>query len=104
MIGVLGDTTSGEGKTAQMHILVKPVAAELTTNLVTDRCTYHSELNATEKTYMASVSWTYPPADLIALCGWRCRAILRPPLRALLIGPEASADMVRLQGFLARNA
>jgi type IV secretion system protein VirB9 len=66
---IVGDTTSGEGKTAQIHILVKPIAAELTTNLIitTDRRTYHLELNATEKTYMASVSWTYPPADLIAL-------------------------------------
>jgi type IV secretion system protein VirB9 len=66
---IVGDTTSGEGKTAQVHILVKPIAADLTTNLVitTDRRTYHLEVNATEKTYMASVSWTYPPADLIAL-------------------------------------
>ena len=66
---IVGDTTSGEGKTAQVHILVKPIAADLTTNLVitTDRRTYHLELNATDKTYMASVSWTYPPADLIAL-------------------------------------
>jgi type IV secretion system protein TrbG len=66
---IVGDTTSGEGRSAQVHILVKPIAADLTTNLVitTDRRTYHLELNATEKTYMASVSWTYPPADLIAL-------------------------------------
>jgi type IV secretion system protein VirB9 len=66
---VVGDTTSGEGKTTQVHILVKPTAADLTTNLVitTHRRTYHLELNATDKTYMASVSWTYPPADLIAL-------------------------------------
>jgi len=66
---VIGDTTSGEGKDAQVHILVKPIAPELTTNLVitTDRRTYHLELHATEKTYMASVSWTYPPAALIAL-------------------------------------
>lgn len=66
---VVGDTTSGEGKDAQVHILVKPIAADLTTNLVitTDRRTYHVELHATDKTYMASVSWTYPPAALIAL-------------------------------------
>lgn len=66
---VIGDTISGEGKDAQVHILVKPIAPELTTNLVitTDRRTYHLELHATEKTYMASVSWTYPPAALIAL-------------------------------------
>ena len=62
---IVGDTTSGEGKDAQVHILVKPIAADLTTNLVitTDRRTYHVELHATDKTYMASVSWTYPPAD-----------------------------------------
>ena len=66
---VIGDTTSGEGKDAQVHILVKPIAPELTTNLVitTDRRTYHVELHATDKTYMASVSWTYPTAALIAL-------------------------------------
>jgi P-type conjugative transfer protein TrbG len=66
---VVGDTTSGEGKDAQVHILVKPIAPDLTTNLVitTDRRTYHVELHATDKTYMASVSWTYPPAALIAL-------------------------------------
>lgn len=66
---VVGDTTSGEGKDAQVHILVKPIAPDLTTNLVitTDRRTYHVELHATDKTYMASVSWTYPSAALIAL-------------------------------------
>jgi P-type conjugative transfer protein TrbG len=66
---VVGDTTSGEGKDAQVQILVKPIAPDLTTNLVitTDRRTYHVELHATDKTYMASVSWTYPPAALIAL-------------------------------------
>ena len=38
---VVGDTTSGEGATAQVHILVKPIGAELETNLVitTDRRT-----------------------------------------------------------------
>jgi hypothetical protein len=33
----------------------------------TDRRTYHMELRATEKTYMASVSWIYPQDELIAL-------------------------------------
>jgi type IV secretion system protein VirB9 len=87
---IVGDTTSGEGKTAQVHILVKPIAAELTTNLVitTDRRTYHLELNATEKTYMASVSWTYPPADLIALKreidpAWTASVDAGPDLAAL---------------------
>ena len=31
---VVGDTTSGEGKQAQVHILVKPIGADLETNLV----------------------------------------------------------------------
>ena len=68
---VVGDTTSGEGKEAQVHILVKPIAPDIATNLViaTDRRTYHLELHATDKTYMASVSWTYPSASLLALKG-----------------------------------
>ena len=46
--GALGDgnTTSGEGKDAIVHILVKPIGADLETNLVitTDRRTYHLEM------------------------------------------------------------
>jgi type IV secretion system protein TrbG len=66
---VVGDTTSGEGKAAQVHILVKPIGPELETNLVvtTDRRTYHLEMRSSEKTYMASVSWTYPASELITL-------------------------------------
>lgn len=66
---VVGDTSSGEGKDAQVHILVKPVGADLETNLVitTDRRTYHLELRSSDKTYMASVSWTYPAAELVSL-------------------------------------
>lgn len=80
---IVGDTTSGEGKTAQVHILVKPTGKDLTTNLVinTDKRTYHLEMHATKETYMAAVSWTYPHADLIALSpkvdetAWRTRVI-----------------------------
>jgi type IV secretion system protein VirB9 len=66
---LVGDTTSGEGKDAQVHVLVKPVAADLETNLIvtTDRRTYHLELRSLDKTYMASVSWTYPESTLLAL-------------------------------------
>lgn len=66
---VVGDTSSGEGASAQMHVLVKPFAIDLQTNLVitTDRRTYHLELKSTDAAYMASVSWTYPASDLIAL-------------------------------------
>jgi type IV secretion system protein TrbG len=66
---IIGDTESGTGATRQIHILVKPTRADLTTNLVinTDRRTYHMELRSTASTYMASVSWQYPEDQLIAL-------------------------------------
>jgi type IV secretion system protein VirB9 len=66
---VVGDTTSGEGKDALVHILVKPIGSDLLTNLVitTDRRTYHLEMRASPSTYMASVSWTYPASELLTL-------------------------------------
>lgn len=66
---IVGDTTSGDGSLAQVHILVKPIAADLSTNMVitTQRRTYHLELQSTETTYMSSLSWTYPADDLIAI-------------------------------------
>lgn len=64
----VGDTTSGSGPTRRSHILVKPFAAGLSTNLVitTDRRVYHLQLQSTAKTAMAALSWTYPQDDLIA--------------------------------------
>jgi type IV secretion system protein TrbG len=66
---IVGDTTSGESSASQVHILVKPIASDLKTNLVitTERRTYHLELESTETTYMSSLSWTYPDDDLIAI-------------------------------------
>ena len=66
---IVGDTTSGEGTTVQGHILVKPIAPDLKTNLLitTERRTYHLELESTEATYMSSLSWTYPEDELIAI-------------------------------------
>ncbi|HZV11034.1 MAG TPA: P-type conjugative transfer protein TrbG [Novosphingobium sp.] len=65
----VGDTTSGTGETKQVHILVKPFAAGLTTNLIvtTDRRTYHLQLASTAVTAMAALSWTYPQDALIAI-------------------------------------
>jgi type IV secretion system protein VirB9 len=73
---VVGDTTSGEGKDAQVHILVKPIGADLETNLVvtTDRRTYHLEMKSSQATYMASVSWTYPGSELVSLRKQRTEA------------------------------
>lgn len=66
---VIGDTVSGTGETARAHILVKPIAEDLRTNLViiTDRRAYHLELTSTVETYMASVSWRYPQDALLVL-------------------------------------
>ena len=66
---IIGDTESGAGADKRVHILIKPTRPDLTTNLVinTDRRTYHLELHASEKTYMASVSWAYAQDALIAL-------------------------------------
>jgi type IV secretion system protein TrbG len=73
---VVGDTSSGEGKDASVHILVKPIGPDLETNLVitTDRRTYHLEMRSSQSTYMASVSWTYPASELVSLRKQRAEA------------------------------
>jgi len=78
---IIGDTVSGSGPTARVHVLIKPTRPDLSTNLVvnTDRRTYHLELRATSSTYMASVSWTYPQDELIALRGANAAAASAAP-------------------------
>lgn len=65
----VGDTTSGSGEGRRTHVLVKPFAAGLSTNLVitTDRRAYHLALVATPMTAMAAVSWRYPEDALLAV-------------------------------------
>lgn len=64
----VGDTASGAGTSRQVHVMVKPFAAGLTTNLVilTDKRTYHLELASTANTAMEALSWSYPQESLIA--------------------------------------
>jgi type IV secretion system protein TrbG len=66
---IVGDTTSGSGANARTHILVKPSAPGLKTNLVitTDRRVYHLALESTERTAMAALSWAYPADALMAI-------------------------------------
>ncbi|PKP96381.1 MAG: P-type conjugative transfer protein TrbG [Alphaproteobacteria bacterium HGW-Alphaproteobacteria-13] len=66
---VIGDTLSGAGDNQRTHVLVKPFAPGLTTNLVitTDRRSYHLQLDSTEKTAMAAISWTYASDQLTTL-------------------------------------
>ncbi len=78
---VIGDTSSGAGAGARVHILVKPTRPDLRTNLVvnTDRRTYLLELTATELTWMASVSWDYPQDRLLVLQNQNRRAEAAAP-------------------------
>jgi type IV secretion system protein VirB9 len=66
---IIGDTSSGSGATKRTHILVKPTAPDLRTNLVitTDKRSYHLDLQSTAKTAMAALSWDYPADHLLAL-------------------------------------
>lgn len=64
----VGDTSSGGGQGKQVHVLVKPFAPNLKTNLVilTDKRTYHLELQSTDHVSMAAVSWNYSDGGLIS--------------------------------------
>lgn len=81
---MIGDTMSGVGAASRVHILVKPVRPDIATNLVinTDRRTYHLELRANPSVYMASVSWSYPQDELIALRQSRAAADRAAPVAA----------------------
>jgi type IV secretion system protein VirB9 len=83
---IIGDTESGSGTAKRVHILVKPTRPDIITNLVinTDRRTYHMELRATERTYMASVSWIYPQDQLVALRRQNALADAAMPVEANL--------------------
>ena len=66
---VIGEASSGAGPTRRTHILIKPTDPGLKTNLVinTDKRTYHVEIRSTSAIYMASVGWSYPQDELIAV-------------------------------------
>lgn len=76
---VIGDSQSGAGAAARVHILVKPTRPGLQTNLIvnTDRRTYRIDLNATHGGYMPSVSWRYPE-DEAALKAVKSEAFASP--------------------------
>jgi type IV secretion system protein VirB9 len=65
----VGDTTSGSGEAKRVHILVKPFAAGLKTNLIitTDRRAYHLVLESTATSAMAALSWSYPQDELLVI-------------------------------------
>lgn len=65
----VGDTVSGAGDAQRIHIMIKPLAPGLDTNLIitTDRRVYHIALNSTVGTAMAAIRWTYPDDALLAI-------------------------------------
>lgn len=79
---VIGDTTSGAGDAKRVHVLVKPFAPALKTNLVitTDRRSYHLQLNSTQDTAMAMVSWTYPQDEVIAMRRKQAETEMKAPV------------------------
>lgn len=68
---IIGDTASGSGPTRRAHLLVKPAAAGLATNLViaTDRRVYHVQAESNARTAMTGIAWTYPDEALVVLRG-----------------------------------
>jgi len=90
---VIGEASSGTGSTRRTHILVKPTDPGLRTNLVinTTRRTYHVELRSTPTTYMASIGWSYPHDELIAV-----RASAQATARVAATRVEAGIDPAKL--------
>jgi len=78
----VGDTASGSGETKRTHLLVKPFAPGLSTNLVitTDRRVYHVQLTSTASTAMTGMRWTYPQDELLALARQRAEAEAARPV------------------------
>ncbi|MBT2188441.1 P-type conjugative transfer protein TrbG [Sphingobium nicotianae] len=79
---VIGDTTSGTGDSRRTHVLVKPFAPGLATNIIitTDRRTYHLALTSVGRSAMVAISWTYPQDQLIALKAAADRARAAQPV------------------------
>ncbi|QUM74222.1 P-type conjugative transfer protein TrbG [Sphingopyxis granuli] len=95
----VGDTTSGAGDARRVHIMIKPLAPGLATNLIitTDRRVYHLALASTARTAMAAVSWTYPHDSLLAI--ERAASATRAAVEA-----RSTIDPVRLDfGYAIRG-
>lgn len=65
----VGEAASGSGPGRRTHIMIKPLAAGLATNLVitTDRRVYHLELTSLARGGMAGIGWAYPGEGLVAI-------------------------------------
>lgn len=79
---VIGDTVSGSGDNKRTHVLVKPFAPGLSTNVVitTDRRTYHLALTSADRVAMVALSWAYPQDALIAFKAAQDRVQVAQPV------------------------
>jgi type IV secretion system protein VirB9 len=61
-------SVSGSGVSLQVHVLIKPLMADISTNLIvnTDRRTYQLDLMSSATDFMPSVSFSYPGDSLKA--------------------------------------
>ena len=99
---VVGDTSSGgaggSGAAAgeRVHILVKPIAPNLSTNLViaTDRRAYHLEMRSFRETYMAAISWTYPQDQLVKR---REEAVRAKAAEEFVVAPTINPDHLKFR-------
>ncbi|TNF69488.1 MAG: P-type conjugative transfer protein TrbG [Gammaproteobacteria bacterium] len=78
----IAQTYSGEGKSVQQHILVKPSKADLDNTLLitTNKRTYHLILKSTDgDAYMVSVKWEYPKDMVYTYSGDGSNALASSP-------------------------
>ena len=103
---VIGDTTSGSGDTQRVHVLVKPFAPGLKTNLVitTDRRSYHLQLESTERTAMAAISWTYPQDRLLVLQRRNTQAEAEAPIAPAKPSTAAASLLAALTALSCATA
>jgi len=94
---VVGDTSSGGAEAGErVHILVKPIAPGLSTNLViaTDRRAYHLEMRSFRETYMAAISWTYPQDHLVKR---REEAVRAKAAEDSVVAPSINPDHLKFR-------
>ncbi len=104
---IIGDAVSGPEGAERVHVLVKPVAAGLSTNLVinTTRRTYHLDLRSAtgEAGVAAQVAWRYAPQPIVVVLAPPAPVVAtaEPPVAALNLayrikGPRVTWRPVRV--------
>lgn len=85
---IIGDTTSGEGATRRVHVLIKPTLPTLSTNLVinTTRRTYFLDVRASARGYLTQVSWRYAEVVIPSAALAPAPVEVAPPKFALNFG------------------